>query len=149
MKTPDPIQTWEALAGAAASLASALIVLFKLDLSQAQQGAMTTAIGLVFTIGLFVYSAWTRASRAANADKIAHAKLLTASAAPAKPAKVKEKSEPGLADVAAQLSSLQRRLGQLEAEHKPVVPPPAMQAVPIHPSASAVMGAPVNPPQNT
>lgn len=69
-KTPDPLITGEALAAYITSILSALIVLFKLDLSDAQRGAALTVILGVLALGTFLYGAIVRRGRAmGNAQK--------------------------------------------------------------------------------
>jgi uncharacterized membrane protein len=69
-KTPDPALTSEALVAYAASAIAALIVLFKLHISDAQQGAMLTLIGIALAVGIPLAGAITRKGRAmGNAQK--------------------------------------------------------------------------------
>jgi hypothetical protein len=77
MNTPD--FTYPALVAALVGLASALVVLFKLDLTDAQQGGLTAAIGAVVTLGWFAHDAIVRHGR----SNIAAAKLAAQSPPPA------------------------------------------------------------------
>jgi hypothetical protein len=126
MKTPDPITTTEALASAVATLAGLLITLFGLDLTDTQKGVISPIILTVFAIFAFLHGAYVRGKRAQNANAVANAKLL----APSKPKK-KAKSNGPQASQAEQASltidALQRRIETLEAQAKPVIPPPPMQ----------------------
>jgi hypothetical protein len=72
VQTPDftPAQI---VAGFTAIL-GALVVLFKLDLSDAQQAAFTTIIATLVPVGFFVADAIIRHGRARNAENIAAAK---------------------------------------------------------------------------
>jgi hypothetical protein len=63
MKTPDPIQTTEALAAAVAALASELLVLFQFDIGPERKSALSTIILLAFTVGAFLHGAWVRGKR--------------------------------------------------------------------------------------
>jgi hypothetical protein len=76
MNTPD--FTYPALVAALVGLASALVVLFKLDLTDAQQGGLTAAIGAVVTLGWFAHDAIVRHGR----SNIAAAKLAAQSPPP-------------------------------------------------------------------
>lgn len=78
MKTPDPIVTTEQLAAFAAAFISAVVVLFKLDLSDAQQGAMVTIITSVWTAFTLYHAARVRGSRAINAQGVEDVKTRTA-----------------------------------------------------------------------
>lgn len=69
-KTPDPATTTEAYVAYAASAIAALIVLFKLNVSDAQQAALLTLIGVALAVGLPIAGAVTRKGRAmGNAKK--------------------------------------------------------------------------------
>jgi hypothetical protein len=69
-KTPDPALTSEALVAYVASLIAAIVVLFKLNLSDAQQAAAVTLIGIALTVGIPLAGAITRRGRAmGNAQK--------------------------------------------------------------------------------
>lgn len=62
LKTPD-ISTAQ-IVGFATSILTALVVLFKLDLSDAQTGAIIAIIGALAPVGLFVSDAIIRHGRA-------------------------------------------------------------------------------------
>lgn len=64
MQTPDPIRTTEQVAAAAASVVAALVVLFKLDVTDAQQAALVTLIGAAYTAFTLVHAAVVRNGRA-------------------------------------------------------------------------------------
>jgi high-affinity Fe2+/Pb2+ permease len=63
MKTPDPIQTTEALAAVVAALVGELIILLGLDISDERKSALSTIILMVFAIGAFLHGAWVRGKR--------------------------------------------------------------------------------------
>lgn len=66
LKTPDPAVTGEAGAAYIASLVAALVTLFKLNLSDAQQGAAVTLIGAVLVGFILLHGAIVRKGRAAG-----------------------------------------------------------------------------------
>lgn len=70
MKTPDPIFTTEQLAAFAAAFIAALVTLFKLNLSDAQQAASVTIITSVWTAFTLYHAARLRGSRALNAQGV-------------------------------------------------------------------------------
>lgn len=64
LKTPDPALTTEAFVAYIAAALSAAVVLFKLDLSDAQQAAAITIIGGLLTIAIPFAAAIIRKGRA-------------------------------------------------------------------------------------
>lgn len=70
LKTPDPAVTGEAGAAYIASLIAALVTLFKLNLSEAQQAAAVVIIGAVLTGGILLHGAIVRKGRAAGGGLI-------------------------------------------------------------------------------
>lgn len=79
MKTPD--FTLPALTALAVSFVTACVVLFKLDLTDAQKGALTVIVGAVCTIGWFIHDAIVRHGRAG----LAAAQVAADAAAPVAP----------------------------------------------------------------
>ena len=69
LKTPDPAVTSEAGAAYVASIVGALVTLFKLDLSEAQQAAAVTIIVAVLTGGILLHGAIVRKGRATGLNK--------------------------------------------------------------------------------
>lgn len=69
LKTPDPALTTEAAAAYVASIIGAIVTLFKLDLTEAQQGAAVTIIVAVLTGGILLHGAIVRKGRATAAAK--------------------------------------------------------------------------------
>lgn len=63
MKTPDPIRTTEQIPALAGVAIPAAVVLFKLDLSQAQQAAAVTLLGIAYAGFVFLHAAWLRGKR--------------------------------------------------------------------------------------
>jgi hypothetical protein len=62
--TPDPAATGEAGVAYIASIVGAIITLFKLNLSEAQQGAAVVLIVAALSIGILVHGAIVRKGRA-------------------------------------------------------------------------------------
>lgn len=99
MNTPD--FTLPALSALAVSLATACVVLFKLDLTDAQKGALTVIVGAVCTIGWFAHDAIVRHGRSKIAaalvtnpppvDAVAKVAPVVAPAAPAPARRVRKR----------------------------------------------------------
>jgi len=64
LKTPDPAVTGEAGAAYVAAILGAVVTLFKLDLSDAQQAAAVTIIVSVLTGAILLHGAIVRKGRA-------------------------------------------------------------------------------------
>lgn len=64
LKTPDPALTTEAFVAYIAAALSAAVVLFKLNLTDAQQAAAVTIIGGLLTVGIPFAGAIIRKGRA-------------------------------------------------------------------------------------
>jgi hypothetical protein len=64
LKTPDPITTTEQIPALLAVLVPAVVVLFKLDLSDQQQGAAIVILGAVYSAFTFWHAAKVRSARA-------------------------------------------------------------------------------------
>lgn len=64
MKTPDPAVSTEAIAALLVALATNLIVLFGLDLTDAQTGALVGVVNGLVVVGYFVHGLYVRRGRA-------------------------------------------------------------------------------------
>lgn len=65
MSTPDPFLTQEQLVALAATILTSLITLFKLNITDAQRGALLALIGTAYVIFALVHAAIVRHGRAA------------------------------------------------------------------------------------
>lgn len=64
MQTPDPALTSEQVVALATTVITSLIVLFKLNVTDAQQGALIALIGTGYTVFTLVHAAVVRNGRA-------------------------------------------------------------------------------------
>lgn len=62
--TPDPARTTESFVALAATLIPALLVLFKLHVSDAEQAALLTALGAIYAAFTLWHAKGVRAARA-------------------------------------------------------------------------------------